>query len=527
MHPRTIPSRRGAETEEDSVLPGTAESHWMTTAPGTPYPPLAEDLTADVVVVGAGIAGICTAWELTRAGRSVVLLEADRVAAGVTGHTTAKLTAQHTFVYADVAKRFGADGARDYAASQQDAVEHVARVSAELGIDCELERCPAYTYVRDQEGLDRVRAEVKAALEAGLDASLVSDTPLPFPVAGAVRVEGQAQFHPRKYLLGLLADLTGAGGRVFERSRVVELDEGDPCRVVTEAGATVTAGHVVVATHYPVFDRALLFARLSVKRELVVSADIPEDAAPEGVFITPEENTRSVRTAPWRPGRRLLIVTGEHFTPGGADVEDRYRRLLGWTTEHFPDADVVHRWATQDTSTLDGVPYVGPFHLGAERTWVATGFGGWGMSGGVMAGRLLSGLVTGDAPTWASLYDPRRIKPAVEALPAVKLQAKVARHFIGDRLTSHVDSLDEIPPGAGAVTRVAGERCAVYRHPDGTVTAVSATCTHLGCIVRFNDAETAWECPCHGSRFGVDGTVIEGPANKPLAPRTVDGDAGR
>lgn len=444
----------------------------------------------------------------------------------MTGYTTAKLTAQHTFIYADVAKKFGADAAQLYAVSQQDAVEHVARVSTELGVDCELERCAAFTYVQDQQSVDQVRGEVDAAQQAGLNASFVTQTPLPFPVAAAVRVQDQAQFHPRKYLLGLLADLTAAGGRVFERSRVVDLDEGDPCRVVTEAGATVTARDVVVATHYPVFDRALLFARLSVKRELVVAAEIPEDAAPQGVFITPEQNTRSVRTAPWQPDRRLLIVTGEHFTPGDATVTDRYQRLLDWTTDQFPTARVVYRWATQDTSSLDGVPYVGPFHPKAQHTWVATGFGGWGMSNGVMAGRLLAGLITDDAPQWAALYDPRRAKPTSEAGPALKLQAKVARHFVGDRLTSHVDSVDQIPPGHGAVTRLAGERCAVYRDHDGALTAVSAKCTHLGCIVRFNDAETTWECPCHGSRFAVDGTVIQGPANKPLAPQQVDAAPG-
>lgn len=500
------------------MLPGVAESHWMATAPGVPYPSLSEDLKVDVVVIGAGVAGICAAWELSLTGRSVALLEADRVAAGVTGYTTAKLTAQHTFIYADVAKKFGSDAARLYATSQQEAVEHVAQTSAKLGIGCELERCAAYTYVQDQQSVDQVRDEAEAAARAGLPASFVTETPLPFPVAAAVRVEDQAQFHPRKYLLGLLADFTDRGGQVFERSRVVELDEGSPSKVVTETGAAVTARDVVVATHYPVFDRALMFARLSVKRELVVAAEIGEDAAPEGVFITPEENTRSVRTAPWHPGQRLLVVTGEHFTPGDATVTNLSQRLLDWTYENFPSAQVVYRWATQDTSSLDGVPYVGPFHPKAQHTWVATGFGGWGMSSGVMAGRLLAGLIADDPPPWASLYDPRRLKPTSAVVPALKLQAKVARHFIGDRLSSHVDSADQIPRGQGAVTRLEGQRCAVYRDDDGAITAVSARCTHLGCIVQFNDAETAWECPCHGSRFAIDGTVIQGPANKPLPP---------
>ncbi|MCD6639142.1 MAG: FAD-dependent oxidoreductase [Nocardioides sp.] len=498
------------------MLPLAVESHWMTSSPTTSFAPLAGDVTADVVVVGAGIAGISTAWELARKGLDVVVLEADRVAAGVTGHTTAKLTALHTLAYSHVEETFGRDAARLYATSQQEAVDHVATVAEELGIDCELERCPAFTYAPVHRPDHDVRAEAEAAARAGLAASYVTETDLPYAVAGAVRVEDQLQFHPRKYLLGLVDDLVRRGGRVHERSRVTDLKEGGPCVVTTESGATVRAADVVVTTHYPVFDRALLFARLSVKRALVIGAAIPEAAAPEGMYITTEDNTRSIRTAPLAPGERLLIVTGEHVDPGEHDVLDHFRRLADWTTAMFPSARITHRWATQDTSSLDGVPYVGRLHVGARHAWVATGFGGWGMSGGVMAGRLLGDLVTGAEPEWAGLYDPRRIKPLTEAGPVLGQMAKVVRHFVGDRLTSHVDSVDDIPPGAGALTRVDGQRCAVYRDPEGSLHAVSATCTHLGCLVGFNAAETAWECPCHGSRFAVDGAVLQGPATAPL-----------
>lgn len=187
--------------------------------------------------------------------------------------------------------------------------------------------------------------------------------------------------------------MVGRGARVFERSRVVELDEGSPCTVTTEQRTTVTAAHVVIATNYPVFDRALLFGRLSATRELVVAAGIDEVEAPEGMFITQEQNTRSVRTAPWRDGRRLLIITGEHFTPGAGGVTERWSELVDWTRAEFPTAEIVYRWATQDAGSLDKVPYVGPFHAGAENTWVATSYGGWGMTNGVMTGLLLSALI--------------------------------------------------------------------------------------------------------------------------------------
>jgi len=286
---------------------------------------------------------------------------------------------------------------------------------------------------------------------------------------------------------------------------------------------TVTAADVVVATHYPVFDRALLFARMSPRRELVVAAPLPAAEAPAHMYITPDMATRSVRTAPLDGERRLLIVTGENFTPGTADSRERFLRLDGWMHEHFAVGTTAYRWAAQDNDVSDGVPLVGPFHPGARHVYVATGFGGWGMSGGAMAGQLLSAALTGAEPEWAGLYDPRRLWSTVrEGTGLLKQQAEVARHFIGDRLKStHADSVDDIAPGTGAVVRVGGRRCAVYRDDDGKVHAVSARCTHLGCLVAFNEAETTWECPCHGSRFAIDGEVVHGPALRPLPPRTV------
>jgi glycine/D-amino acid oxidase-like deaminating enzyme/nitrite reductase/ring-hydroxylating ferredoxin subunit len=503
--------------------PHVSGSYWIETAPGTDRPALVDDLTVDVAVIGAGIAGLSAAWELARAGRRVAVLEADRVAAGVTGHTTAKVTALHTLIYDKLRRTRGPQGARLYARSQSEAIERAAEIAGELGVDCDWERRSAYTYACDAGRVEELRAEARAAHEAGLPASFVTETGLPFPVAGAVKVTGQAQFHPRKYLLALADDLAAHGAHLHEHTTVVGLEEGEPCRLTTDTGATVTARDVVVATHYPIFDRALLFTRLHPRRELVVAGTIAADRDPDGMYITPDEGTRSVRTTPHGGdgGQRLLVVTGEHFTPGTGDTRARFQHLGDWAAEHFPDVTLTHAWATQDNDPTDTVPLVGPLHPGAHHTYVATGFGGWGMSGGMMAGRLLTALITGEECAWSELYDPRRLRSTVREAPAfLKQQAQVARHFIGDRLRPG-EPVEAIERGEGAVVRVGGERLAVYRDEAGHPHALSARCTHMGCLVAFNAAERAWECPCHGSRFDTDGKVVQGPAIQPLEQREV------
>lgn len=502
----------------------------MATTPSTAHPSLDADLTVDIAVIGGGIAGLCTAWELARAGREVAVIEADRIVAGVTGHTTAKLTALHGLSYARLRNAHGADGAELYALSQQEALSHVTELCAELDIDAELERAPAYTYVRDEQRADEIRAEAEAAREAGLEASFVTQTDLPYPVAAAVRVDGQLQFHPRKFLLGLADAFTALGGRIFEGTRVTALHDDVGCRLSTERGAAIRARDVVIATHFPAFDHISLITRLTPRRELVVAAPVPAGLAPLGMYITPEQGTRSVRSAPYGEGQRLLIVTGESYEPGTTDVVERYARLDSWAREHLPgfaEAETVHRWTAQDNDSADHLPYVGHVHPSTQHVYVATGFGGWGMSNGVMAGRLLAAHIAGGPrPAWTELYDPRRLLPLREMPGFLKSQTTVAGHFVGDRLhIAEVDSAADIPPGSGAVVRIQGRRCAVYRDRSGAVSALSARCTHMGCLVGFNNAERVWECPCHGSRFATDGAIIQGPATRPLEPREVpDGD---
>ncbi|MDK9495217.1 FAD-dependent oxidoreductase [Streptomyces katrae] len=502
----------------------SGQSYWMQTAAMPSFAPLTTGTEADVAVIGGGIAGLSAAWELARAGLDVVLLEARGLAGGVTGHTTGKVTALHTTVYDTLRTEHGEDAARLYAASQSAALQHVVDVARDLGTDCDLERRPAVTYCEEPEGVESLRAEAEAARAAGLDASFVTETGLPYPVAGAVRVEDQAQFHPLAYLRGLVEDLVARGGRLHENTRVTEVDGGGPCRLTTSSGGTVRADHVVVATHHPVFDHAVLATRLTQHRDLVIAGPLRPGLDPEGMYITREGGKRSVRTTPLGDGRRLLIVTGEAFAPGtGEDTEAGYARLLSWTQERFPGFEPSHRWAAQDNAATDGLPLIGRMRAG-ENVYVATGFAGWGMTGGVLAGRLIASLVTDAEDPWAALYDPGRSGAVLGSASAfLKAQWETGKHFVKDRLETLGDGTNgpvrTLRPGAGTVVRSADGPCAVHRDDRGDLHAVSAVCTHMGCLVAFNNAERTWECPCHGSRFGVDGEVLQGPALGPLERR--------
>jgi Rieske Fe-S protein len=267
-----------------------------------------------------------------------------------------------------------------------------------------------------------------------------------------------------------------------------------------------------------VLDRGLMFARLEPHRDVVVAGLLPEGSDLTGMYISTETATHSVRVAP-HPDGRLLIVGGEPWKTGKEeDIQARYDKLAAWTTETFGVDDIRYRWSTQDNKSVDGVPFIGRFHPGTEHVFVAAGFRGWGMTNGAVSGLLLADLITGVESPWAELYDPNRIKPLASVKDFAKLQVDAVKGLVVETFTPpEVDSVDEIKPGDGAIAKLNGDKTAVFRDESGALHCVSARCTHLGCIVAFNNAEKSWDCPCHGSRFDPDGAVLQGPANAPLA----------
>jgi glycine/D-amino acid oxidase-like deaminating enzyme/nitrite reductase/ring-hydroxylating ferredoxin subunit len=486
-------------------------------------PRLAEDLEVDACVVGAGIAGLTAALELARGGRSVAVLERHRAGAGVTGHSTAKLSSLQGSAYTQLERRFGAGGARGYAALNEAAIAYVVA----QGIDCDLRRRPHAVFAWDGEQRAQLKREAEAATRAGLVVRMDDDLGLPFPTAGALVRDDQAELQIGAYMRGLVRALLAAGGHLFEDTVVTHVGEGSRPVVRTEHGPRVRARDAIVATHYPILDRGLYFPRLTPQRSycIAVRGATPQ---PKVMAISIGAPTRSLRFAPdpQRPGEELLVLGGEGHMAGeqGDQTTERYRALEAFAAEHFGATEVTHRWSAHDMTTADGLPYAGRLTPLSRHVWIASGFRKWGLTNGTAAGRILAArILGGPAHPHGELFDTSRFTPLRSAPGLLKEAAKDARHFVGDRLNRGADAgLEALEPGGdGRLLRVDGELVAASRDADGTVRALSPVCTHLGCRVGWNRAERSWDCPCHGSRFAPDGEVLEGPAVKGLAPKGV------
>jgi glycine/D-amino acid oxidase-like deaminating enzyme/nitrite reductase/ring-hydroxylating ferredoxin subunit len=494
----------------DARLPGKGTSLWLDTTPETRLPVLQPGLAVDVVIVGGGLAGLTTAALLKEAGRTVAVVEARRIVHGVTGYTTAKVTSLHGLIYDHLIRHFGEEKARAYGEANQAAIELIASRVQQRGIDCDFSRTEAYTCVEAADQRDRIEAEVEAAQRLGLPASFTEQLPLPFPVAAAIRFDNQARFHPRKYLLALADGIPGDGSYLFEQTRVTDLSEGEPCTVVTDRGE-ITAREVLLTTHFPVIDKAFYFARLAPYRSYVLAVRL-SGPVPSGMHLC-EEPFYSLRSHPGPQGELLLVGGEKHKAGQGGDTVACYQRVEQWAREHFPVLSVDYRWSTQDNWTLDRVPYIGRAAPASHHLYVATGFGGWGMTGSTVAGMLLRDLILGRENPWAELYDPNRFN--LESVPSlVRENTDVAGHFLGDRLRHALEL--ELVPGEGAVVETEQGKVAMYCGEDGTLHRLSPLCTHMGCLVSWNPAERSWDCPCHGSRFGAEGAVIHGPAIKDM-----------
>lgn len=495
---------------------------WLDTPKQAKAGKISSDLELDVAIVGGGMVGLNCAYLLSQTGLDVGVFEARRIGRQATGKSTAKITSQHGAKYRSLLKDFGSDGARLYADANQRAVSGIAELCNSLPDKAAIERRDAYVFARTPKEADDLRDEAEVAAEFGLPAGFVSDAGLPFPVEGALKFSAQYQFNPYLYLTGLAELLRGNGCHVHQDSRVEDIvadGVADPL-VLRVDGHTVRARFAVVATQMPIIGDGLFYARAFPLAHPVAAVRMPTDLQLDGMYLSAGQPSISIRTAKRREDD-YLIVAGPEFRPGEpggqADAVDQTLAFLDRTLEA---GQPTHLWINEDFRSMDGVPFIGPATDDKPNLLVATGFGAWGITQGYVAAEVLAHRILGKEHACRDLFDATRIKPVAGGPSFLAENVKTAVHLVGDRyLGGKTVELDAIEPGQGGVIKHDGELLAVRRGEDGGLTALSASCTHLGCTVDWNAVDRTWDCPCHGSRFEENGEVLSGPAKARLPAR--------
>jgi len=495
-------------------------SLWLANRDGeqaTPQPPAESERSADVVVVGAGITGLVTATLLARAGKDVLVLEAFRVGAGATGNTTAKISLLQGTKLSRIIAKHGAATARQYVEGNREGQEWLLRHCASNGLS--VQREDAYTYAQSEDGVPMAREELAACEAAGLDVDWVDDADVPFPFHGAVRLGEQAQFDPMPLLDSLVTELEQRGGRLAQDVRVQKVSTdsaGLTLSVRTSDGTEfdVHAGQCVLATGIPILDRGGFFARLKPQRSYCMAYKVPGNIT-RGMYLAVDSPTRSLRYAPTPDGDYLIAGGAGHPVGHEKSPSSSVQELDHWTKLHFPGAMQTHYWSAQDYSPIDELPYVGPILPGNEKIFVATGFDKWGMTNGTAAALALAGAILGGRMDWAQAFaswSPHELSGIPKAL---QTNAQVALYLARGWITP-VTRIGNRTPDEGGVVSGPPWDLEARSVVDGCEHRVSPVCPHLGGIVNWNDADQAWECPLHGSRFAPDGTLLEGPATRNL-----------
>lgn len=488
---------------------------WLDTTVVPSYHSLCEDLSVDVCIVGAGITGITLAYLLRDSGLKIALIDSDQVIHGTTAYTTAKLTAGQGLIYQDLIQNVGYDGAKLYYESQQEAIDFVAKTIHDLKIDCDFVRLPHYVFTQEASNLSKFEAEYEACRSLNMDCELVESLDLPFPIEKAIAFKNQAQFHPLKYLVGLLKALAEYSNiSIYEHTTACEMvfNEDQSSSIITSNGYKVNAKRVVQACHFPFYDDgSLLFSKIEMSHSYLIAVE-NASSLPHGMYISYESPTRSIRTY-----QNFLLIGGENHRPGTVkDTNENYEALINFAKEKFQTDAISYEWSTQDVVSIDHMPYIGRLHKDCLNQFVATGYCKWGMSNGTAAALLLNQLIRGMDSPYTALFSPSRLNSKMAIKNLIAYNSKIAFEYIKGKLKLGEKNV-ELGVDEATIIATNEGNYGLYKGKEGLLYLVDITCPHLGCELAFNTAERTWDCPCHGSRFSYTGEVIEGPAHQALS----------
>lgn len=460
---------------------------------------LNKDIKTDVLVIGAGIAGILTAYMLKKKGRDVVLIDAAEIASGNTKNTTAKITSQHDLIYSKLIAEFGEEKARQYAKANELAIKKYKEIIEDKRIECNFEEKSAYVYSLNE--VEVLKEEVEAAKKLGIDAEFVQEANLPFKIKGALKFNSQAQFNPLKFLKGISNELV-----IYENTRALEIKEN----LVVTSGGNITANNIVVATHYPIMNApGYYFMKMHQERSYILALENTSEI--DGMYIDLNKEGYSFRTY-----NNLLLLGGISHRTGENEEGGSYDELRKVAKKLYPKAKEKYYWSAQDCMTIDGIPYIGRYSSETPNIYVATGFNKWGMTSSMVSAMIISDMILEKENDFSEIFSPRRFDLSLSINNIANDLIETAKNFIAQKVYIPSSEIEHIKNGHGGIIEYNGEKVGVYKNKDGKEFFVSTKCTHLGCQLSWNSDELTWDCPCHGSRFDYKGRLIGSPATKDL-----------
>ncbi len=505
------------------------KSLWIADSKETNYPKLSKEEKTEVCVIGGGIVGAVTSYLLAKNGVNVVVLEKGKICMGVTAYSTAKLTSQHGLFYDYLNNEYGAKFAKMYLESNEEGIRLAEKIINEENIECDFEKKDAYVFATNESELQKVKQEIKVLKEIGFDAEYTENINIPVEkVLGAEKFKNQAQFNSRKYTVELFERSSKLGVKIYENSKVenIEYNSGS-YKISTEDGAVI-AKKVVLATHFPIKNfPGMYFSKMYQDKSYAIAVEtnnINKDII-DGMYIQSCNPVISFRTAKYN-GNNLLIVAGSGHKTGQANgiIEDSFINLENYIKNYYPEAEVKFKWSTEDCITLDKIPYIGEFSTLLPYMYVATGFKKWGMSTAHVAAKIISDLVLGKNNKYTEIYKATRMNPIKNIKEFGNMIKESTYSLLINKIKPAKDVYEKIPIGDGGIVDIDGEKIGVYKRDDGKVFSVKPYCKHLGCLVKWNNLEKTWDCPCHGSRYDYMGNIITEPTVENLDKILLDED---
>ncbi len=477
---------------------------------------LTDNLTADVCIVGGGITGISTAYELAKAGLKVVILEKCLLAEKASGNTTAKITSSHGIFYSYLVKAFSVDFARKYLFANQEAIDNIEKIVTSENIDCDFERKDSYIFTSQNDDLQKIEDEVSTVNLLGFPAEFVTTPPIPLKTVGAIKFSNQAQFHPRKYIAGLCNYILSKSGEIFERSKVVDIKRVNSNYMISTEKGSVTSKYLVLATHYPIVKiPGFYFLKMYQEASYLIGVETKSPSL-DGMFLSTSSPSISLRTVK-DPNKQLVLIGGsEHKVGIKNDFSNAFSELEKFAKQIYPDAKVLYRFGTQDCISLDKIPYIGILSHMMPNAYVATGFKKWGMSSSNVAANIIKDKILGQKNKFEDVFSSTRFGPIKNRAEFGNMLKESTYSLVLNRFNLPQATIDDIACDEGKIVKSGTKKIGVYKDINGKIFAIKPYCTHLGCELSWNSLEKTWDCPCHGSRFSYSGEPIYDPAIKDL-----------